>query len=214
MLERHGEIGGAAQDIDAVLIATPDRAIAETARAIEVGTAVILHCSGATGLGPLSSHPRHGSIHPLMALPDPTTGARRLADNGWFAVAGDSITNELVESLSGHAFVVEEERRTLYHAAAVVSANHTVALLGQIERLANEVDVPIEAFLKMVQASLIDVDALGAAAALTGPASRGDHATLDAHRAAMPEGERDLYNALANAAQELAARRDQHRPNR
>jgi predicted short-subunit dehydrogenase-like oxidoreductase (DUF2520 family) len=44
----------------------------------------------------------------------------------------------------------------------------------------------------------------GAAAALTGPAARGDHTTLDAHRVALPPSERGLYDTLVVAAQHLA----------
>ena len=48
--------------------------------------------------------------------------------------------------------------------------------------------------------------------ALTGPASRGDMATIDAHLAAIPESERATYVALANAAFELAELRRAQTP--
>jgi predicted short-subunit dehydrogenase-like oxidoreductase (DUF2520 family) len=46
---------------------------------------------------------------------------------------------------------------------------------------------------------------LGAAAALTGPAARGDWATLRRHLAALDPGEHDAYRALAAAARRLVA---------
>ncbi len=46
--------------------------------------------------------------------------------------------------------------------------------------------------------------ALGAAAALTGPARRGDWATLSRHLDALPEGERPGYQAGAALATKLA----------
>lgn len=187
-----------------VLIATPDRAIAQTADTINAGPAVVLHCSGATGLEPLSAHERHGSIHPLMALPTPEIGAARLTANGWFAIAGDPMAGELVDALGGRSFHVSDDKRALYHATAAISANHLVALLGQVERLAAQVGVPVQAFLDMSEASLNDVATQGAASALTGPAARGDHATLAAHRAALSPSELPLYDTLVTAAQELA----------
>lgn len=168
----------------------------------------MLHCSGVSGLEVLATHERIGSLHPLMALPDPETGSARLRDHGWFAVAGDPIATELVEALGGRAFQVADDDRALYHATAVVSANHVVALLGQVERLADQVGVPVQAFFDMARASFDDVEAQGAAAALTGPAARGDQATLDAHRRALPDTERALYDALAAAAATLAGRSD------
>lgn len=168
----------------------------------------MLHCSGATGLDVLSGHGRHGSIHPLMALPDVEVGAERLASGGWFAVAGHSITTDLVDVLAGRRFEVSDDQRPLYHAAAAVGANHLVALLGQVERLAAQAGVPVQALLALAQASLDDVWDMGATAALTGPAARGDLDTLEAHRQALPPAERALYDALAQAATDLAAERE------
>lgn len=203
LMERPAPVRNAAADADVVLVATPDRVIAQIAREIEPGPAVVLHCSGATGLAPLSMHERHGSIHPLMALPNATTGAARLAENGWFAVAGHAMANELVDALGGRSFVVSDENRALYHATAAVSANHLVALLAQVERLAEQVGVPAEAFFDLARGSFDDVVAQGARVALTGPAARGDQATVDAHRAALPGPERALYDALVVAASAL-----------
>jgi len=205
LLDRGASVASASTGADVVLIATPDRTIARVAAAIEPGDAVVVHCSGATGLAPLATHPHHGSIHPLMALPDAQIGAVRLQSGGWFAVAGHAITQELVEVLGGKHFVVADEDRSKYHATAAIAANHLVALLGQVERLAAEVGVPFDAFLDMAQGSLDDVRANGAANALTGPAARGDSETLDEHRLALAGPELALYQALVVAAEALAA---------
>lgn len=190
-----------------MLIATPDSAIGEVAALIKPGSAVVLHCSGATRLDVLSGHTNVGSVHPLMALPDPETGAERLLGRGWFAVAGHPLAGELVELLRGRTLFVDEGQRALYHAAAAVSANHLVVLLAQVERLAAAAGLPVEPFLELAQGSFDDVGAYGALSALTGPAARGDTDTLDQHRRALPLGERDLYDALADEAGRLGAAR-------
>ena len=82
-----------------------------------------------------------------------------------------------------------------------------MALLAQVERLAKAAGVPAEAFFDLARGSFDDVVAQGARAALTGPASRGDHTTLDAHRqalAAVSEADVALYNVLADACAALA----------
>lgn len=205
LLARSTDVTWAATDVDAVLICTPDAAIAQVAAAIEPGDAVVLHCSGATTLTPLASHPRCGSLHPLMALPDASTGSTRLVGGGWFAVAGDPIAGQLVDALGGRHVAVPDEYRARYHATAAVAANHLVALLGQVERLAASIDVPVEAFLDLAGGSFDDVRRIGAEAALTGPAARGDQSTLDAHRASLPDDEAELYEVLAAAAAKLAS---------
>jgi predicted short-subunit dehydrogenase-like oxidoreductase (DUF2520 family) len=94
----------------------------------------------------------------------------------------------------------------------VVASNHLVALMGQVRTLAESIGLTLEDFLPLANQSLRDVATLGPDAALTGPASRGDMATIDAHLAALPEDERATYVALANAAFELAElRRSQTR---
>lgn len=204
LLARSADVTRAAFDVDAVLICAPDMAIAEVAAAIEPGDAAVLHCSGVTTLEPLAAHPRHGSLHPLMALPDASTGSTRLVGGGWFAVAGDPIAGRLVDALGGRSFAVSDANRARYHATAAVAANHLVALLGQVERLAASIEVPVEAFLDLAAGSFDDVQRVGAAVALTGPAARGDQSTLDAHRSSLPSDEVELYEVLAAAAARLA----------
>ena len=77
-----------------------------------------------------------------MTLPDEQRGAEALR-GAWFAVAGDDKILDVVRSLGGRSFTVADERRALYHAAACVAANHLVALMGQVERLADAAGVPL-----------------------------------------------------------------------
>lgn len=205
----------AAEGVDLVVLAVPDGAIAEVAAAVAPGPAVIAHLAGSLGLDVLAPHERRAAIHPLVALPTPEVGAERLRDGAWFAVAGEPIATEVVAALGGRAVEVDDEQRAAYHAAACIASNHLVALLGQVERVAAPVGVPLEAYLDLARATLDNVAALGPAAALTGPAARGDTATLDRHRAALdaldagaglgPE-EREAYDALVVLAERLAGR--------
>ena len=205
---RGDDAGEAAHDVDAVIIATPDRTIAEVARAIRPSpTTVVIHLSGAAGTEVLAPHPRRGAVHPLMTLVDADTGAARLR-GGWFAVAGDALAHEVVEALGGHSFTVADEQRVRYHAAAAVASNHLVVLLAQVERLAASANVSFAAFLPLIRASVDNVESLGARRALTGPAARGDVETVSRHLAALDESERPLYRVLSDAARTLASDED------
>ncbi len=202
ILRRGDDPSDAASGVDAVIIATPDAAIASVAATVEPAEAVLVHLSGATGLEALAPH-RAASVHPLAALPDEHTGAARLMAGGPFAVAGDPFARELVAALGGRPFEIADDQRALYHAAAAVASNHVVALLAQVERLAEASGAPLWALLEMAAASVDNVATLGAAAAITGPASRGDQDTIDRHLAALDATERELYSALALAAAKL-----------
>lgn len=189
-----------------VVVATPDRAIEDVARriapALDPG-ALVVHCSGARGLEALAPVTTErpdalvGALHPLQTFPD--VSARRLS-GAWAAVTGAPAVTDLALELGMRPVAVPDDRRAAYHAAAVVASNHLVALLGQVARLATAAGVPGEAFEQLVHATIANVEARGARAALTGPVSRGDVDTVAAHLDAIHPSERDAYAALALAA--------------
>jgi predicted short-subunit dehydrogenase-like oxidoreductase (DUF2520 family) len=200
-------LAGIAHGADFVVLATPDRAVAEVAGAIEPDPAtVVVHLAGCHGLDVLRPHSRRAAVHPLVALPDPAVGAARLA-GAWFAVSrdGDPAALAIPAALGGRIVTLDEDPlvRARYHAAACLASNHLVALLGQVERVGGLAGVPLEAYLDLVRATVDNVDALGPAAALTGPAARGDEATIARHLAALPGEERSAYNALLAEARKL-----------
>lgn len=203
-LGREDDLGAASAGTDVLAIAAPDDSIASVAESVRpTPTTLVLHLSGALGLGVLGSHPRRAAMHPLIPLPSADLGAERL-HGAWFAVAGDAEVDSLVDALSGRSFAVNESARPLYHAAAVISSNHLVALLGQAERVAHLAGVPLEVMLDLARDTVDNVRRLGPAAALTGPAARGDEATITRHLQALPPDERVVYEALVNEAKRLA----------
>ena len=192
---------------DVVLLTVPDDALADVAAALAPDPSrVVAHVAGSRSLAVLAPHPRVASLHPLAALSSPERGAERLV-GATYCVAGDEQALGLVRSLEGRVITLDDARRTLYHATATVAANHLVALMGQVERLAQGAGLELADFLALASQALADVTRDSPANALTGPASRGDVETIDAHLAAMPEAERPAYVALAHAAFELAERR-------
>lgn len=204
MPTRSASSADAAVDVDLVLLCVPDAVVEEVAAQIEPSTrSVVAHCAGALTLDVLGAHPRRASLHPLVSLTSAAVGAERLRSGAWFAVAGDPLVRRVVADLGGRVVEPPERRRVEYHAAAVVASNHLVALMGQVERIAADVGVPLEAFLDLAAGSLAGVGDVGAAAALTGPVARGDWATVGAHVMALAPEEREAYVALARAAARL-----------
>jgi len=205
-LGRHDDLRSAAADCDVVLVTVPDDRIAAVALAIAPGRAVLVHASGAKGLDVLKPHPLRASVHPLMSLPDPATGADKLRRGGVFAVAGDPVAERIVNALGGRPVTVDDDHRALYHATAAVAANHLVALCAQVERLAAQAGVPLAPYWDLMETTLENVRRSGAIPSLTGPAARGDTSTISLHLEALPTDERTLYLALANEAARLAGR--------
>jgi predicted short-subunit dehydrogenase-like oxidoreductase (DUF2520 family) len=187
MFGRTDDLTEAAAGVDVLVVATPDDAVAEVAAAVRPDpSTVVLHLSGSLGLDALAPHPRRAALHPLVPLPTPKIGAARLGAGVTFAVAGDPVARAMAEALGGRAVEVADADRAAYHAAASIAANHVVALLG------------------LTRAAVDDVERLGPRRALTGPAVRGDFATLARHRDALAPEERPAYNAGVGLALQLA----------
>jgi len=198
-----------------VVVATPDAAIEEAATALlpalEEGAHVV-HLAGARGIEAFGAARdavgswHFGALHPLQTLSG-DDGAARL-DGAYAAVEGPPVIADLAREIGMVPIRVDAAHRARYHAAAAVASNHLVALAGQVERLAVAADVPFDAFLPLMRASLDAVAAMGPAAALTGPVARGDVATVAAHLAALGPEERSAYVALACEALRLTGRDD------
>ncbi len=194
----------AAADIDLLVLAVPDDVIAPVAASVEPEAhTVVAHLAGSRPLDALGGHPRIASLHPLASLPDRARGAERLLDHCTFAVAGDSLVEEVVEILGGRVLPVPDANRVAYHTAASVAANHLVAVLAQVERIAGSIDLPLDAFRGLIDGVLSNVDEVGATAAISGPAARGDRGTIEAHLSALDLDERRFYLACARAAATL-----------
>jgi predicted short-subunit dehydrogenase-like oxidoreductase (DUF2520 family) len=204
-LGRHDDVREAARDVDVLVIATPDDLVADVAAAVAPRPeTTVLHLSGSLGLNVLAPHQRRGALHPLVPLPNAAVGAARLVSGVTFAVSGAGVARSLALSLGGRVVEVADADRAAYHAAACIAANHVVALLGQVERVAALAGLDLEAFLPLTRAAVDDVAALGPLQALTGPAVRGDWDTLSRHLDALPARERAGYQAGAALATQLA----------
>lgn len=187
-------------DPDVVLLCVPDRAIAEVASAVPVGPCVG-HVSGATPLAALSPHVRRFSLHPLQTFTK-ARGAEQI-DGAWAAVTAPSDEEQtraadLAATLGLRPFVLDDSRRVVYHAGAVMAANYLVTLYRAAARALAVAGVPAEALVPLMSRTIEN------GFDLTGPIARGDVATVDAHLAALGRDLPELvglYRALAEVTQ-------------
>ncbi len=214
-----------------VFLSVPDAAVEQAAARLAVGLAghpspqappAVLHCSGVTSVDALSPCARAGSLtlsfHPLQTFSDAETGAALLRGAAIAVTPGPNGGFELgcmlAESLGARPFLLPEDRRVLYHAAACVAANYLVTLEHVAERMFVEAGLPqdnaLDYFLPLVRGAVENVSTRGTVAALTGPLSRGDVSTVQAHlealRAMAPELD-PVYRTLGLATLDIVRRR-------
>ncbi len=217
-----GDPGKVTPQAEVILIATPDDAIAsvaeELAREGAVGRdQVVLHLSGLldrTALAALDdSTAGLGSFHPLQTVAEPATAAERLK-GAYVGIEGDHRALEAAERLAKTLrmlpITLSAAAKPAYHAGATMVANYAAALVGIAERLAVGAGVPIEIaqkiYLPLLNGAAQNITTLGAVRSLTGPVRRGDLRTIEAHLAALAEGDRIVYRSLGLAALDLAKR--------
>ncbi len=126
------------------------------------------------------------SFHPLQTVPRNSTGVT-LKD---FAVTleGDQqavdYAVEMVKNVGAKPLLIQPEQKVMYHTTATLASNGLVGLSGVVEEMIDAVGLGEEGrehFYKLMGQSLENSRSMTAPAAITGPAARGDVATLKQH---------------------------------
>ncbi len=185
------------EEVEFIILAVPDDALEPLARSVRLysGQAMV-HTSGALGaevLDPaMAAGTQAGAFHPLVAFADLERAVAALR-GATVAIEGD---DQLAELLAGMADAVgatavrlAQGSKAAYHAAAVLAAGGFVALLDAIAELGAVAGLDeagaLEVYGPLIEGTLGNARALGIRAALTGPMTRGDVGTLEAHLAAL-----------------------------
>src|ERR1700758_3282761 len=139
---------------DLILIATPDRAIAQTAEAlarIASGKAwrgkIVLHTSGALGsdvLKPLALRGAEiGSVHPLQTFSGRTVPSLAGCT---CAIEGSPVALRMARRISresgGVPVVLPSRRKAAYHVAAALAAGHVLAVIEAAVRILVKAGLP------------------------------------------------------------------------
>jgi predicted short-subunit dehydrogenase-like oxidoreductase (DUF2520 family) len=168
---------------DIIVIAVSDDAIADVAMNIPIGDAVVMHTSGASDLDKLLPHPHRAVLWPVISLspgepmdfkPVPLV----IEANSELALER---VKELGQVLSERVMELTHAQRELVHASAAISLNFPLHLLARAQDLladhAIDPSILLPSFVAMAQKAAT----IGASAALTGPAQRGDLGTIRHH---------------------------------
>ncbi|MCX7922193.1 MAG: F420-dependent NADP oxidoreductase [Clostridia bacterium] len=194
----NNNLGDTVKSSDVVFITVPDTQLESVAGNIgslvdgeSLQGKVFLHCSGALTsdvLTSISSRAYIGSLHPIQTFAD--------REKGWTGLDGISFGFEgcveaegcafsIVKIFNGNMITIRKEDKPVYHAAACMLSNYTVALCYMAEKLFDSIGIEpaagINAFLPLVEKTVDNIKALGSEGALTGPISRGDGNVVGEH---------------------------------
>ena len=186
-----------------ILITTVDDAIAHVCEKITREGAIgpgkkVVHMSGACGLDVLQSAKMAGAsvacIHPMQAFADVKNAIQDIPGSAFGVTADGDIEAwalQIVEDLGGKPFIIADEDKPLYHAAACMASNYLVTLMHLVEviylRIGLSRDDALRVFWPLVRGTLRNIESQGTIQSLTGPISRGDVGTLKKHLTAFNE---------------------------
>ena len=124
-------------------------------------TTTVVHLSGSLGLDVLGAPPPPGRAPPARPAARPRGRCGPAALGHRLRRRRRPGRRELAAAPRRPPVEVADDDRAAYHAAACIAANHLVALLGQVERVAAAAGLALDSFLPLARAALDDVAALG-----------------------------------------------------
>ncbi|MEM7254457.1 MAG: Rossmann-like and DUF2520 domain-containing protein [Pseudomonadota bacterium] len=206
------------------LIATPDAMIVDrlkdllVPRLVETDS-VVFHCSGAKSAEVLAdardAGALIGSMHPTKSFADPKRAVATFRGTHC-AFDGDlgaySRLSALFQAMGARVFSLHSEHKSQYHAAAVMVSNYITTLVDCALELYQRAGVERELAEQLIAPILSEAGdmavRLGCDSALTGPISRGDVETVDAHLRAVSDNTEilDIYRSLGERTLAIAAR--------
>jgi predicted short-subunit dehydrogenase-like oxidoreductase (DUF2520 family) len=193
-----------ATGVDLIIVAVSDQAILEVARSLAKQLPhppLVVHTSGSSPLSWLSEDlPRSGIFYPLQSfswgrVPDFTTIPICIEtvypeDQNFLIQLGERISHQV-------RLTSESDRKQLHLAAVFV--NNFVNELYQIgAEILTEKRLPFDVLLPLIQETAAKVQGHDPAEMQTGPALRGDRATIERHLDMLEEHPewRELYGMM------------------
>ncbi|HEY4639831.1 MAG TPA: Rossmann-like and DUF2520 domain-containing protein [Thermoanaerobaculia bacterium] len=186
-----------------LLIAVSDRAIAEVAQQVPDTNAILFHASGS-----LTAIRGGFSLHPLRSLPP--AGIESDLKDALLVFEGNhrDIAQRIANAIGARFASIDPKQKALYHAAAVFGSNYVAAVLDIAERLMHRAGIEdVREDLTGLAGSAIrnwsshaGGDRFAQRLRFTGPAARGDRATIEAHLAALSKDPQlaSAYELLAD----------------
>jgi len=193
-----------------IFISTLDSAIADvwqTIKKCDIKDKIICHLSGSIssdvfcGIGAVGAFGY--SVHPMFAFSSKEGNYEGLKD-ACFTIEG---FEERMDDIKGifrrtgnKTFVIDKNKKTLYHASNVMASNLVTALLSIAVKSFEKCDISegeaLNALLPLIRGNIENIAKKGFPNSLTGPAERNDIETISKHLKVLNEDEGLIYGLL------------------
>ena len=190
---------------DLTLLCVNDDAIADLSAALPSVPGILAHVSGVSDLDILDSrHPYRAVFYPLMSIRSEAPPAIQAIP---FCIESHDASVELalidlVHQLGARSHQLNSAQRQYLHLAAVVSQNFSNFLIGKAKEILDTQGVDYRILLPLLQQSLERLKFSDPREVQTGPAVRGDTASMHKHLEMISSGDLlKIYQLLSENIQ-------------
>lgn len=192
-------------DGDLVLICTNDTAVAEVAAELPAGMWIVAHTSGSVPIEVLTKyHLKTGVFYPLQTFSKNVSVDLRKVP---FFIEGNTpkvaeVLKAIAGDISEKVYDADSDVRKYLHVAGVMASNFPVMLMEMCRQVLERQGLPLDTVKPLIEAAVEKAMAVGPIDAMTGPARRGDIATVSKHLDLLRQSESiaaDTYKVLSNA---------------
>jgi predicted short-subunit dehydrogenase-like oxidoreductase (DUF2520 family) len=197
---------------DIYIIAVSDNAIANLAGELKLGNHLLVHTAGAVSKRVLQKASRnYGVLYPLQSLRKEMDDIPPIP----FLVDGNTsedltLLYDFAKSISNQVAKADDELRLHYHLAAVLSNNFSNHLYTLAEEYCKAKQADFRLLLPLIQQLCLRMNRYSPSALQTGPALRGDSATIELHLKLLEHmpGIKNLYTSITKSIQDHYRRTD------
>lgn len=196
---------------DLYIISVKDEAINDLAQELKVSDKLIVHTSGSTGIDILEgSSSKFGVLYPLQTFSKSQRVDFRQIP---FAIEGNTpevaaTIQAIADRLSERVVQLSSEQRKVLHIAAVFACNFSNHLYALSQELLKEQNLDFDLLRPLISETAAKVQSNEPIKMQTGPASRGDQETVEAHIELLKKNPemQELYQKLSQSIVNLQER--------
>jgi predicted short-subunit dehydrogenase-like oxidoreductase (DUF2520 family) len=192
------------EDADLYLLAITDDAIPSLIRQARFGKRFVVHAAGSVSMDVFTGKVKnYGVLYPLQTL---TTGKPLDFSNIPLFIEANNAgnlekLNLLACKLSNRVYVVDSEKRTYLHLAAVIASNFTNHMFALTEKLLQEKNLSFDLLKPLIEETIAKALFLSPLQAQTGPAIRGNTRVIEKHLALLEQHPeiKELYRVITES---------------
>lgn len=207
LCNKQGDIKAAREtEADVCFLVVSDNAVAEVASKLSYKKTVLVHTAGAVSIEAIqSASPDTAVLWPVYSIPRQSPPAHRNIPTAWEASSprAEKYALTLAHVITDVLFEARYEQRKWLHLSAVISNNFTNHLMAICEKICAENNLPFSALEPIIDQTFTRFKQASPSAVQTGPAARGDSATISEQMLLLEKHPywQKVYDAMTDSIQ-------------